>query len=48
LVDVPRIAIIFDRRTFPGSISASRRVTVSQLIRWAVNNIDFDEMPEIP
>ena len=24
------------------------RVTVSQLIRWAVNNIDFDQMPEVP
>jgi hypothetical protein len=39
--------VVADRRTFSGSISASRRVTVSQLIRWAVNNIDFDEMPEI-
>ena len=24
------------------------RVTVSQLIRWAVNNIDFEQMPEVP
>jgi len=24
------------------------RVTVSQLIRWAVNNVDFDDMPEVP
>jgi len=24
------------------------RVTVSQLIRWAVTNTDFAEMPEIP
>jgi hypothetical protein len=49
------LAVQFNRRELDvlrAALESQRargsRVTVSQLIRWAVNNIDFDEMPEVP
>ena len=49
------LAVQFNRReldvlreALEGHQARGSRVTVSQLIRWAVSNVDFDQMPEIP
>jgi hypothetical protein len=46
------LAVQFNRReldvlreALEGHHARGSRVTVSQLIRWAVSNVDFDQMP---